>query len=136
MKTIITTAIALLITCSAFAKPRDCEANYTHNQSNFTGLIDLGKVGGMFVNKKKQCKERAQNEGPKHVKANLAKLNLPALSSANWANYCKNGVTFYFDTHVEGKKNTKDGSFGYKPGCTYGNGACIQYQQVFDRGSF
>jgi len=134
MKTIVTTAIALLITCSAFAKPRDCEANYTHNSTNFTGNIDLGEVKGL--QKKKDCKERAINRGPGHVKANLAKLNLPALNASSWGGLCKNGLTIYVDTTVEGKKNSKDGSFGYKPTCTYGNGACIEYQQVFDRGSF
>ncbi len=133
MKTTLIAVLAVLFSVSAFAK-KDCDANYTHNSTNFTGWKFIDKVDGL--NKKAECKKKSIDKGPSIVRQNLSAVNLPALSAANWNGYCDGGIKIYVDTQVEGKKNSKDGEFMFKATCTKGNGPCIRYSQVFDRGSF
>lgn len=126
---ILSLMMTSLFSASAFAK-KDCKANYTADSKSYTGWINVGQVGGL--NKKSECKSKSLSAGPAQVKAKLAS-SLPAVTDA----YCKNGIKIYADTEVEGKKNSKDGSFQFKPSCTYGNGTkCLKYNQKFVSGSW
>lgn len=76
-----------------------------------TGWIYLGEVSGLLANKKKLCKELAQKNCNRAEVVNLVKKSMPADKA------CPGGVDVYFDTRVEGKINSKDGSCRVSPGC-------------------
>jgi len=90
------------------AKP--CHAQWvigTHS----TGWIYLGDVSGFLANKKKKCKELAMANCGRPEPINLVKNYVPANQGCA-------GIDVYFDTRVEGKINSKDGTCKVKPSCT------------------
>jgi hypothetical protein len=108
----------------AFAAPKNCRANYVLDNAGTitTGWIDLGTVGGTFVNKKKKCRTLA-SQNCAYAKAKLPEY--APVGSANFHAICKAGkVGVYFDTEVEGKKNTKDGTCSVPVACKC---ACTDY---------
>lgn len=106
------------LTHSSFAKPRDCHVNYQLDNAGTisTGWIYLGKVKGILANKKKKCKKLAIKYCAKSKQKLLA---YAPVGSANMQSLCnKRRLTVYFDTKVEGKRNSKDGYCSTPIKCT------------------
>lgn len=106
----------------AYARARNCYAQFQVDGKVVKTWTNLGKVGGIFKNKKKKCKEKARNYA-----RNIA-YNQIGLSKQNVCDQyaAKSGAIIYYDTKVEGKINSRDGYIrsmlrvrcvcsGYKP---------------------
>ena len=109
---------SVLFTFDVSASPKDCEANYILDNAGTitTGWIDLGTVGGPLKNKKKLCKQRAIDNCAK-AKARL--LDYAPVGSANMNSICDQGkLSVYFDSKVDGKINSKDGTCSVTIQCT------------------
>lgn len=92
------------------AAPKNCQANYTLDNAGkiTTGWTDLGTVGGTLVNKKNQCRKLAK-ETCRIPKDKL--LVYAPVGSPNFNAICSTGgINVYFDSKVDGKVNSKDGS--------------------------
>ena len=83
----------------AEARKRMCYANYLNpNGTRASGWKALGKVGGVFRNKKRLCRAKAKANCARYAKGRYAKsLSL-----------CGKYFTIYADTKVQGKRNSKD----------------------------
>ena len=100
-------ATFLVSNTPAYARRRNCEAQFLMNGKVVKGWTDLGKVGGFLANKKKKCRERARNYARNNIKYNQVGLTEEQVCK----NYGKaGGVTIYVDTKVEGKRNSRDSS--------------------------
>lgn len=107
----------------AYAKRRNCEAQFLINGQVVKGWTDLGRVGGFLANKKKKCKERAKNYARNNIKYNQVGLTPQQVCDKYGA---AGGATIYFDTEVDGKRNSRDGTVkswlglkGCESICTY-----------------
>lgn len=101
---------AFLMTGPLQAAPKNCQVNYTLDNAGkiTTGWIELGDVGGTLVNKKSKCKKLAQEKCSIPREALLA---YAPVGSANFNAICSTGgISVYFDSKVDGKVNSKDGS--------------------------
>jgi len=115
----------LLIACMvspiypAYSSPRGCSANFTANNKTF-GFIELGDVGGFLANKKQKCLEKAKAYGAR----NLRYQTFGFTGSQVCASLDQGGIQVYIDTDVEGKRNSRDGSFKtiFQANC----GSCVR----------
>ena len=90
--------------------PKDCHAQWIIGTQS-TGWLYLGEVSGFLANKKQKCKLLALKSCNLPEVVNLVKNNVPAGQA------CPGGISVYFDTRVEGKTNSRDGSCTVSPGC-------------------
>ena len=109
---ILFSGFALSLACSATgALASDCETNYGIAGSSFTnttGWLDLGNV--TFPGKKNKCKNKAIANCSRAEVKNLIKQYAP-VGSANFQSLCAKGsIQIYFDSQVEGKRFSKDGT--------------------------
>lgn len=104
----IISAIAIPFVVSnapAYARPRNCYAQFQIDGNVVKGWTNLGEVGGLFKNKKKKCKEKARNYA-RRIRYNKLSLSKQDVCDKYAA---KSGATIYYDTKVEGKINSRDG---------------------------
>jgi hypothetical protein len=115
----------LLIACAfspvypAYSSPKGCSASFTVGNVT-TDFIDLGDVGGFLANKKKRCLEKAIGYG----RSNL-RYETFGFTGQEVCNYSGGGsIAVYVDTDVEGKRNSRDGSFNtnFQANC----GPCVR----------
>lgn len=90
------------------AKACDCRWTIGTHSTNW---IYLGQVSGVFVNKKEACKKLALAACQRAEVINLVKANVPASQA------CPGGVNVDFDTRVEDRINSRDGTCRVVPGC-------------------
>lgn len=101
---------ALLAASWLHAEPKNCQANYILDNAGkiTTGWIELGTVGGPLINKKLKCKALAMSRCaiPKDTLLVYAPVGSP-----NFNAICgTGGINVYFDSKVDGKVNSKDGT--------------------------
>lgn len=116
--------LLLLIACifspayPAYSSPKGCSASFTANNET-TEFIELGDVGGFLANKKKKCLEKAIAYGSSKLRYEDFGYTGPDVCK-----YSENGIPVYVDTDVDGKRNSRDGSFktNFQANC----GACIR----------
>ncbi len=102
----------LLIACvfspvyPAYSRPRGCSASFTVGNVT-TNFIELGDVGGFLANKKQKCLEKAKNYGSRNLRYETF-----GFTGQQVCNYSSGGgIAVYVDTIVDGKRNSRDGSF-------------------------
>uniref|UniRef100_A0A0C1N1P0 Uncharacterized protein n=1 Tax=Tolypothrix bouteillei VB521301 TaxID=1479485 RepID=A0A0C1N1P0_9CYAN len=94
----------------SYARERECLGKFTVNGET-TNWISMGEVGGFLKNKKKKCKEKTE----KYSERNLTLKDFESANSEEMKQrVCEleniGGVEVYFDTQVEGKINSRDGT--------------------------
>lgn len=104
---------------------RGCEANFTINEVDFTGFVELGEVKGF--GKKGKCQKLAIENGPLFLgelllkagfqeKASRPSNNTPMNSGVKLE--CGQTLTMYADTRVEGKETSRDVEFPVEISCS------------------
>jgi hypothetical protein len=93
-------------TYPAYSRQRQCNANFTFNNQS-TGWIDVGDVGGFLVNKKQECLDNAKAYGRNNLRYETFGLTGQQVCDLS----SQGGITVYIDTYVDGKVNSRDGSF-------------------------
>jgi hypothetical protein len=112
---LIVMMIGMVFVATTAHAARDCEAAYSYNGKVSNPWHDLGSVSG--GNKKKKCKEKAEARGDLALAIVKQSFATPPQAS------CGNSIDVYFDTQVEGKRNSKDGKVSVK----FGNLIPAQY---------
>lgn len=94
----------------SYARERECFGKFTINRQT-TGLIFLGEVGGFLRNKKKLCREKAKEYATNNLRPeNFEGINFDEIKQTVCLEEKLGGVEVSFDTQVEGKINSRDGS--------------------------
>ena len=114
----------LVASTEAALGKRGCEANFTINEVDFTGFVELGEVKGF--GKKAKCQKLAIENGPLFLDELLLKAGFQEKASRPSDNTflnqgvkleCGATISMYADTRVEGKETSRDVEFPVQISC-------------------